>query len=908
LITRIFNCTGPRPDDASEGLAADGAQVLHRAQRSAGMVCLRPADTWGTDLELLERDACLADLAAWSKDLARGGCIVLLGAEAGLGKTSLAREFVDRQPGTRVLWGACDELFTPRPLAPLLDIARQTGGPLLDAVRARSDRDGLFTAALDEFERQPTIAVFEDLHWADEATLDFLKFVGRRIGQTRCMLVVTYRDDEVRLGHPLYFVLGDLPRRQTHRLTLAPLSEAAVARLAKPTARSAREVHRITGGNPLFVTEVLSSDGSEVPGTIREAVLARAAQLPEGARRIASLVSVVPTAAEAWLVDALLAPGSADVDACLYLGMQRRADGALAFRHELVRRAFEASLPPLQRRDWHSAILRVLADRADVPPARLAHHAAGAEDGAAVLQHAQAAAKQAAVVGAHREAAAHYAAALAHAGPLDARQRAELHEALAYEHYLTDHIDQSLEARRAALSLWDSVGDRLRRGDNLRWLSRLSWFAGQRVSAEEFAAAAIATLEPLPPGRELALAYSNFAQLEMLAHHCPSAVAWATRALEIAERLEDVEVQVHALNNRGTARMLDGHLDGEGDLERSLRTALAHNLQEHVARAYTNVASTSVALHRYAVASRFLEEGMAYTENHDLDSWRLYMQAWRARLRLEQGDWLGAGDDAEAVVGNPRTSAVARLPALVVLGLLRVRRGDPDASTPLDEARALAESAREIQRTAPLVVALAERAALADDLSSMVDTLQQALPLAVERGDPFIRGSIATWLWRAGALAELPTGAAEPYEHEWAGRWRDAATGWGTLGCPYERAWVLAHYGDENAQREALAAFEALGATPAAQQLRRRMRARGVRKVPRGSRVSTRSNAFGLTKREAQILDLMRAGLRNSAIARKLFLSTRTVDHHVSAVLAKLGAKTRAEAVAKAGSSTDDTG
>ena len=129
---------------------------------------------------------------------------------------------------------------------------------------------------------------------------------------------------------------------------------------------------------------------------------------------------------------------------------------------------------------------------------------------------------------------------------------------------------------------------------------------------------------------------------------------------------------------------------------------------------------------------------------------------------------------------------------------------------------------------------------------------------------------------------------------------------WKALGCPYEHACVLAWYGTEPEQREALAILDQLGAAPAAQALRKQMRTQGVRGVPRGSRISTRSNPHGLTRREAETLALLSEGLRNSAIARRLFVSTKTVDHHVSAILAKLGVPSRAEAVAMARNKSDD--
>jgi DNA-binding CsgD family transcriptional regulator len=856
---------------------------------------------------LLERHDCLAALGSWLDDVPRrGGRVVLVGAEAGLGKTTLLREFSASHAGIRTLWGACDALFTPRPLAPVLDIARQAGGPLWRAVRGRADREALFAAALDELEREPALVVLEDLHWADEATLDFLKFVGRRITQTRVLLAVSYRDDEVRSGHPLQFVLGDLPRSSTHRLTLEPLTHAAVASLAREAGRAAGELHAITGGNPLFVTEVLGSPRSDVPGSIREAALARVARLPAGAQRIVELASVCPSAVESWLLESTLHPAAADVDECLSIGMQRAENGAISFRHELLRRAIEGSLQPLQRRGLHALVLAALVERGDVSSARLAHHATGAGDRDAVHRHSVQAAVHAASVGAHREAAAHHAVALKFGDGLDARARALLQQDLSYEYYLTDQVDRALEARRAALAAWQALGDRLRTGDTQRWLSRLSWFCGRRHDAEQHARDAIATLASLPPGRELALAWSNQAQLEMLAYRNEPAVEWATRAIDLAERLHDEDVLAHALNNRGSARLFDGSVSGRDDLDRSLAIALQHGMHEHAARAYTNLSSTSAVIRDYATSIRRLDEGIAYCERHDLDSWRLYMLAWRARVKFERGDWLGAGDDAEVVVVNPRTAPIARLPALVTLGHLRARRGDPDHESPLREAGALAASAREIQRTAPLVCARVEAAWLAGIEDESIDELAAAYDQAVAQGNPWVLGELAVWLHRTGRAPRTSRPVAPPYGHELAGHWRQAADAWQALGCPYDRALVLGLHGDEAAQRDALAEFERLGATPASQLVRRRLRELGIRGVPRGARRSTLENPYKLTRREAQILELMRFGLRNAAIAKRLFLSTRTVDHHVSAVLTKLGVATRAEAVALATSAQEE--
>jgi DNA-binding CsgD family transcriptional regulator/tetratricopeptide (TPR) repeat protein len=853
-------------------------------------------------MELLERENYLADLTLWLKAATGvGGCIVLVSGEAGIGKTSLLQQFSRQQRSTRVLWGACDALFTPRPLAPLQDIARQTKGALLAAVDSSANREKIFAAALDELERGASaLVVFEDVHWADEATLDLLKFLGRRIQRTRSMLAVTYRDDEVGTRHPLRFVIGDFPRANTHRLLLAPLSKPAVEQLAQQAGRPLRDLYGITGGNPLFVTEALAGTADSVPVTVRDAVLARAIRLSPNARAIAELVSVVPGKTEAWLLEQAGCLDESGIESCLSIGMIRAEDGSLAFRHELARRAFEDSLSQPRQQSLHAKVLSILAARPTTAPARLAHHADGARNTRDVLHFATIAASHAAAVGAHCEAAAHYRVALRHADSLENTERALLQERYSYECYLTDQMEQAIEARRAALEVWRLAGDRLKEGDNLRWLSRLSWFSGRRTEADEYAAVAVARLEQLPPGPELAMAYSNRSQLDMLAHDVDCAVEWALRTIKLAEVLGRSDIVSHALNNLGTARLIAADPTGWDDLERSLQLALEGDFQEHVARAYTNLSSSAVSCRRYDRAARYLEDGIAYCEEHDLDSWRLYMHAFRARARFEQVDWHRASEDVELVLRDQRTAPVTRASALTVLGHMRIRRGDPDSVGPLEEARTLASDSQESQRIGPLASALAEAAWLAGDGEGVIREVRPAYELARNQRDAWAKGMLAVWLWRAGALERIPTDIAEPYALEISGDWQGAARVWQRLACPFERASMLGWYGGESAQREALAVYEQLGAAPAAQALRKQMRARGVQGIPRGSRTSTRLDPHGLTKREAEILGLLTEGLRNSAIAKRLFLSTKTVDHHVSAILTKLGVPSRAEAVAMA--------
>ncbi len=852
-------------------------------------------------MELLERERCFADLAEWLRISGeRGGCLALVAGEAGIGKTVLLQEFSHLQRDTRVLWGACDALFTPRPLAPLHDIARQTQGALLAAMNSGAARDAVFGAALDELEREKSLVVFEDMHWADEATLDLLKYLGRRIHRTHAMLAVTYRDDEVGPRHPLRYVIGDLPRTSTRRMVLAPLSESAVAELAARSERPSQGLHGITGGNPLFVTEVLAAAVDTVPATVRDAALARAARLPPAAREIAELVCVIPGKTEAWLLKQAIRPPEEGIEGCLSIGMVRNEDGSLAYRHELTRLAIEGSLSRPRLQLLHDKVLAVLANRSDVSAARLAFHADGARNGADVLRFAPLAASQAASVGAHREAASHYQIALRYADVLLPADRAHLQEQLSYEYFLTGQYELAIEARRSALETWRASGERIKEGGTLCWLSRLSWFAGHGEEASQYAVDAVRTLEMLAPGPELAAAYCNRADLDLESHEIDSAIDWAQRAIALAKAWAKDEILCHALSTLGTVRLMAGDTGGWDDLECSLQLALAGGLQEEVARAYMSLAAMAVSRRQYDQASRYLGTGLAYCEERDLDSLHVYMLAYRARLRFEQGDWQEAAEDVRMVLRHPRTTSVTRIPALRTLGHLRIRRGDPDAKSPLDEARALGGPAPELQRVGTLAAIHAEAAWLAGDQAGVVREVQPAYEMVRGRRDPRMKGELAAWLWRMNALDEHPTDIAEPYALEISGDWHAAARAWKDLGCLYEHAIVLAWYGAEPEQREALAMLDKMGAAPAAQALRRQLRERGVRGIPRGSRPATRSNPLGLTRREAEILRLLSDGLRNSAIAKRLFLSTKTIEHHVSAILTKLDVRSRAEAVAVA--------
>lgn len=851
-------------------------------------------------MDLLERAEFFEQLQDTLAEVKHGhGRVALVTGEAGIGKTSLVEQFAETQKNEcRVLWGGCDALFTPRPLGPLYDIAPQLRGNLINLLEDEAPRAAIFSAVFDELQNHtPTILVVEDVHWADEATLDLLKVLGRRINKLNSLLVITYRDDEVRAEHPLRLVLGDLPRSSVRRLRLPVLSPGAVDELAARAGKHLHDLYAVTGGNPFFVTEALAGEDQGVPASVSDAVLSRLARLTPPARTVVELISVVPAKAELWLLNESMNPTTAVLEECAAAGILRLDNTSIGFRHELARRAVEDSLPAPRAQSLHAKVLKALLTRdADSELARVVHHAAKANDASAVLEYAPIAARQAAALNAHRESASHYETALRYAGVLPPEQRAALFEQRSYECYLTAQLNGAKEAGLKALNLWKQLGNKLRQGDNLRWQSRFAWYLGRNDEAEAFGHEAITLLEALPESPELAWAYSNRAQLDMLAGKLDEAVDWGSRAIALAQKFNAIEILVHALNNVGTAQLLLHDEQGRAQLEESLRLSLAHNLEDHASRAFTNVSAVFVANREYRAALRYLDEGIAYATEHDLESCQRYMTTVRARVHFETGSWTMATDDAASVIGHSQGYSVTRISALTVLGHIRVRRGDPDASHALTEAHRLAMQTNEVHRIAPIASAQIEKAWLANDLENVVTEAQSILELAKDDKDPWLHGEFAFWLWRGGVAHPIAREMAEPYALQIAGDWRAAADRWHEMGCQYEEATALAD-GDEAAQLEALAIFEKLGATPAAEKLRHKLRETGVRGVPRGPRSSTKENPAGLTARQMEVLSLLSEGGSNAEIAERLFISAKTVDHHVSAILARLDARTRAEAV-----------
>lgn len=855
---------------------------------------------------LLEREPLLASLSSYLDEATAGtGRAVFLGGEAGSGKTSLVNHFAGSVgERVRVLRGACDGTSTPRPLGPLVDVAMALGPSVEDQLGSDQPLRGtLFPVVRTALTAQPTLYLIEDAHWADEATLDMIRFLARRLADTRVLYVMTFRDDEVPPEHPLTIVMGDLATTTgLARMQVPLLTPAAVAELIDAAGKNtdAAELYRRTGGNPFFVTEAISTDSDGIPPSVRDAVLARAARLSPSGRAVLAAAAVIGPNCDVPLLLTVSGQSAGAVDECILNGVLLSAGVEVSYRHELARQVIEESLPSATRVRLHGLVLDSLTQTGVVDHRRLAYHAEESARWAAVAAHAPLAARRAARLGAHREAVTHYQAALRHGAGLPDSARADLLEALSYECYLTDHVSEALDARTAALGLRRDDGDPRRIGAGLRWLSRLCWFNGNSGDADRYGKEAVAVLEPLGAGAELAMAYSNMAQLRMLVDDTDGALSWGGRAIEQANSIGDQDVLIHALINVGTARLRGGDPSkGIALLHNTLDRALAVDAEEHAARAFNNLGVGYLELWLLRAAERCLREGIAYCTDRDLDTWRLSMEAELAKNLVHRGRFAEGHTIARRVLRHPRLSLTARIPALTAVGLVSIRRGESRATALLTEARAAAEPTGELQDLVPVAAALAELAWTAGHPETIVEQTKRAWAGALETGDPWALGELGWWRHVGGAQPSASTAMSEPFALMIGGETGAAAAQWATIGAPHWQALALAWSHEVPDTKQALAILDSLGAAATASAVMRHLRLRGL-PVPRGPRPATRDNPAGLTAREFEVLRLLADGLSNAELARRLTLSEKTVVHHVSAVLRKLEAPSRYRAVALA--------
>jgi DNA-binding CsgD family transcriptional regulator len=658
------------------------------------------------------------------------------------------------------------------------------------------------------------------------------------------------------------------------------------------------ELLRLTGGNPFYVGAVIQAGLAAVPQSAGDAVLARTARLSAGAREALDAAALTGSRVEVPLLAAVTACRPAHLDELTASGLLSGDGGWLKFRHEIARLAVEQAIAGHRAAAIHAQILAALADLGPAEEARLAFHAEAAGDAAAVLRFAPLAARRAAEVASHREAAAQFERALRFAASADRDVVADLYDGIAREFSLLDRWQDAAEAGERALILWRAAGDRLREGDTLLRLSRTMWRLCRGKESAQAAEAALEVLMPLGPSVALARAYANLAVQRMTEGADDAAIDLAGRAVALAESLGVTEVLSDALNTRACALEHAGR-DASGLLRRALDIALAGRLDEQAGRAYANLHALDCSRRQFAAAERLYLEGIAFCDDHDIGTYATCLRGERTGYLEKTGRWDEGALLAADLLARAGASPVNRLNPLISLGKIRARRAEPGAWECLDEAALAADASAE---PSPIVAARLARAE-AHWLRGEPAAARGQAELAADAAawcDSWERGAIAAWLRRTGSDRSLDGEFPPPFAAELAGDWAAAARGWHELGCPYDEALALLDGPDDCALREALAIFDALGAAAAARMTRQKMRRLGLRSIPAGPQTATRANPRGLTRREREVLDLICAGQTNAQIAERLFISVKTVHHHVSAVLAKLGVPSRNAAAAEA--------
>ena len=843
---------------------------------------------------LLERDPTLDALAQAVADAAAGrGSVALVTGEPGIGKTSLVREFAGRAQG-RVLVAACDDLMAPRTLGPLRDAALGTAGPLAAALADGQPVDGVFAAVLEELAASPpTVLVVEDIHWADDATLDVLGYAARRIEGVGALLVLTCRDEET---DPRF--LGLLAGCPLHRVPLAPLSRDAVVMLADGTDADVDAVHRVTRGNPFFVTEALASPGDVVPVSVMEAVLARVGRLGPACRDALDQLSVVPSHVRLDLVVALLGPRFEALAEAEVAGVLEVRDHGVAFRHELARRAIEYSLPAIRRQHLNAAVVTAL--RADERPelARVMHHALEARDVETIVAVGPAAAREAARAGSHRQALAHFVSIRPHLARLGRRERADVLDGYGWELYNAHRFPEAVEAGRAAAELYDGL-DPVAHGQCLVRLSRHLFMAGDTDAAEEAAQRAVLTLQPTGDGPALAHASLYEGAILAMTDEPLRAADILVSARRLALRADRPDLAALCLNYLGIARFESGSPDSIQLLRDSIVAALDVRQHEYAARGYCNLAELLVRAGRLDELEATTGEGLAFARERGFWSHAYNLEVQRCVALVRRGRWDAALDGLRELVERVEEPGMLYAYSVPWLGRLLARRGDESAGAMLAAAWERARRERLLLGVAYAGLAEVERAWLAGEPQAAWEVASVLGPRTEHPGGASFRAELLRYLARAGVSAEPFEGCPEPWASGLRGDWRAAAAGWEAAGDPYEQALELAESGESEPSREALRILDGLGATAAATLVRRRLRALGAR-VPRGPQTATRANPARLTGRQLAVLELLGEGLTNAEIADRLVVSVRTVDHHVAAVLEKLGVRSRRDVAAAA--------
>ena len=849
---------------------------------------------------LYERDEELSRLgAARDRAVAGAGTFVWVCGEPGAGKTRLVQEFLRTSPELACAWGYCEPSGSPRPLGPLFDIGNALPGALRAALTGSPHAWDLFDALVTDLraaiatDHQALAVVIEDANWADQATLEWLRYAARRAANHRLMLIATARDTEPGAQDARDLVTASLPSDAWSEIALRPLSASRVIALATERGLDGRQLYSDTRGNPLLVTALLQWEGEGLPRSLRQLVGARLQLLSAPAREVLAGISVHPDRIALDSLDTIVPGAREALDECCARGLLVREREHLRFQHETMRQAIYESLEPATRPRLH---LRALDAVAFANPALLTHHALRAGEYAAAGMHALAAADQARSAGAHRQAADFLHIVLEHGQP-DARMQASLLDRLAEARYRIMDFDGAGDASARAWSLWCGLADPVGQARCLGVTFRMTRYDPVPIERLE-----LSVIGPVLAALDDSAAYERATLLLAASWSCAMAgdvdgsVSYSEQAAAARALLVSRQERAELLWIQAWAGFVFGLRDPQPLLAEALDAWLSEHAPHVAASAYCCLAFYRAAVKDGEGLKRLCDDGIRHCDQHDLPAESAILRAMRLRAMLFEGEHEALVERAQALAADTGRVFMARYHASICHGLALARLGRPGSERLILDGMSLLEA-----RRAPLglidgLLHLAEACWLSGLTDAARSHIARAQGLLRSHRNPWLIAQVGDWARRLGLRGDGDAGELPaPYALAAAGKWREAASAWRERGLRYEAALALAEAGPDG-RREAVAILAHTGAVATVRRMNADWREAGASILPRGPNASTRRNPHGLTRRELQILPLLAQGKGNSDIARELSRSVKTVEKHVSSVLAKLAVSSRVAA------------
>lgn len=848
----------------------------------------------GRPVTLVERELQLQALEGVF-DVSSQESVVLVSGEAGHGKTSLIQTCVDRiDHRYRIMSAACEPLSIPAAFAPLFELIDELPSDLQDDVRTATGRMPVYAGMLDLLKNDRVVLVLEDLHWADEATMGLARYLGRRVGATDSRLILSFRAEELDVNPRLRLVVADLGHAAV-RIEVPALTLGGVRELAFDTGIDPEKLYQTTLGNPFFVEEVLGQPELEVPPSIQTAVMASAQMLPDQAGEILDLIALSPEGLSSETLEELGDPGGVHTDLAFQRRLVTSYRNHITCRHELIRQSLLQSLPPARARRLHGRLLSVLerlaVDSTDV--ARLAFHSIGAEDRTRAVSYSIRAAEDASRAGAHREAAFHLDNVLEYEELLSEPEKSKWFLQAAKEHLFINHFDRAVALSRRRLEFADSAVEEAR---GRAWVaffeSRLNNYSAALSESQR----SIELLRQGPPTEELALALQVAASMTGVLGESIEAIQLGKEALDTARLVGSVDIEVNTLTTLGTTRWFEGDGDGMALVEEAARLGVEADVGEFAARALNNLGVISWYDWDLAEAKTRYDQLMEYCSGNELEAWYMAGVISSASVGVDAGTWEEVDSALETVWGQ-RTCYSSEIEILTTAATLRIRRNDPGAD---DMARSVFARVDRFdgpdEAVAACVMAMQgvwTGVLPADEVADRYQNL-----LGEDNMECFLRSHLAYWAHRLGW--EPPGGEISGAPAlELSGLVDEAVNAWEEMGYPVHAAVTAATVPDADLG-SIFATLTAMGAEGVLKGLRRELQRRGIERIPRGERATTRQHPGGLTNREAEVLALLTVGRSNAGIANDLYISEKTASHHVSSVLTKLGVSSRGEAAALA--------